>query len=294
MDKSVDLRQLRYFIAVAEHQSFTRAARALHISQPPLSRQIQQLEERIGTRLLDRKRTGASLTRAGRHFLEEAQAIFVALQEAAASTAAIGAGELGSVTIGFTSTALYGDLPSIVRSLRSTQPSLRLVLTEMTVIDQLTALRAERIDLAIALAMNRESDIHQQVLSTEQLAVCLPAGHRLASSSRPLAVTALAKEGFISFPRDLAPGLFDAIAGFLAGSAVPFNITQEAVQMQTIIGLVSTGLGVAIVPSSMSQLQRPGVVYRRLSPAPPAIVTQAAWLKSQSNPALDRVLELIG
>lgn len=293
MNSHIDLRQLRYFIAVAEHRSFTRAARALHISQPPLTRHIQSLEARIGTRLLHRDRSGTALTRAGSHFLAEARRIVDGLEQAAVTTAAIGAGELGSVTVGFTSTALYGALPSIVRAVRSAHPPLHMELKEMTLREQLSALQSGHIDLGIALCVDRERDLHQHTLSKERLVACLPADHRLAASRRPLVVAALADEDFISFPRALAPRLFDNVASVLAASDVAFQVVQEAVQMQTIIGLVSTGIGVAIVPASMRGLERPGIVYRRLSPAPPEIETQAVWTKTNDNPALERVLKTI-
>ncbi len=295
MQRQPELRQLRYFIAVAEHQSFTRAAEALHLTQPPLTRQIQALEANLGTELLIRDRAGLRLTAAGEYLLSEAREVLQRVRDIGSTAAEISAGRIGRVEIGFTSTALYGNLPNWVRKIRELEPGLRLSLHELTLTEQLAAIRSQRIDLGVALCVDTEPDLIHRTSATEAMVACLPVDHPRAhgDSRRPLRATHLAGESFVGFPRGLAPLLFDRIAAYLDEHSVAFNPIQEAVQMQTIIGLVSSGLGVAIVPASMRQLTRPGVVYRRLSPKTPSLETRAIWSRSSDNPALAVVVDIM-
>jgi len=295
MHKNFDLRHLRYFLAVAEARSFTRAAQDLHLSQPPLSRQIKALEDSLGARLFEREAAGVRLTAAGEHFLVDARRILAQVERAAAIVGEVASGCRGTVRIGFVSTALYGVLPPFVRRMRALHPDVRLVLDEMTLTEQFTAIKAGSIDLGIALCAHEEYELRRQTIGRERLVACLPSGHRLAvgASDRSLATTRLAGEAFVSFPRILAPELFDRIAGYLASQDVAFPIAQEAVQMQTIIGLVSSELGISVVPDAMRSLERIGVCYRRLAPAPPTIETHAVWHERNANPPLRMLLDVL-
>ncbi|MEQ8233871.1 MAG: LysR family transcriptional regulator [Gammaproteobacteria bacterium] len=290
-----ELRQLRYFVAVAEHASFTRAARMLHLSQPPLSRQISNLERAVGATLLVRDRSGVRLTDAGNYFLAEARRLLGQLAMAAETTAEIAAGRVGTVRLGFASTALYGELPALVRRARAEQTGIRLELHEMTLTQQVAGIRAGEIDLGFALCAGEERELQRHVIGDESVVACLPDNHPRAARQprRPLVASALAGETFVSFPRILAPALYDRIARYLEDAGVVFHVGQEAVQMQTIIGLVSSGLGIALVPESMAQLDRPGVRYRRLTPSPPRLETSALWNPQSTNPALAVLLRTI-
>lgn len=295
IQRQPEVRQLRYFVAVAEHGSFTQAATALHMTQPPLTRQIRDLETGLGIELFTRGRSGTRLTTAGEYYLQEAKELLRRLDEIGGYALAVSEGRRGSIGIGFTSTALYGELPNWIRGMRSNISSVCLSLIELTLPEQLSAIRSKRIDIGIALNADIDAELDRRVVGTETLVTCLPANHPLAQegSKRPLRVSALGEESFVGFPRDLAPRLFDSIVSYLADNGISFRIVQEAVQMQTIIGLVSSGLGIAVVPSSMAQLVRPGVAYRRLSPRPPNVETHAIWSRENENPALSVVLEFI-
>ncbi|MEM8562176.1 MAG: LysR family transcriptional regulator [Pseudomonadota bacterium] len=287
-----ELRQIRYFIAVAEHKSFTRAATALHLTQPPLTRQVKALEENLGAKLLIREKTGLRLTRAGEYFLPEAKKILQRIDEMSDNAAEIASGRKGHVRIGFTSTALYGELPSWIRTLRQREPELKISLKEQTLKEQMAAIRAQTLDLGFALCVEREHEFCSRLVSREPLVVCLPVDHAKANARKALKVSALAGESFIGFPRELAPLLHDSILSYLTEHSVLFKPVQEAIQMQTIIGLVSSGLGIALVPASMQHLARPDVVYRQLSPNAPRLETHAIWSGLSTNPALSFVLGL--
>ncbi|MEM8562972.1 MAG: LysR family transcriptional regulator [Pseudomonadota bacterium] len=287
-----ELRQLRYFVAVAEHKSFTRAAAALHLTQPPLTRQVKALEATIGAELLIREKSGLRLSIAGEYFLPEAKRILQRIDEIGETAAEIAGGRQGHIHIGFTSTVLYGALPGWVRTLRQCAPELKMSLHELTLREQLAAIREQTLDLGFALCIDSVPEFCTRRISREPLVACLPADHASAKprADRPLKVSALTGESFISFPRDLAPRLHDCIVSYLASHSVPFEPVQEAVQMQTIIGLVSSGLGIALVPRSMQRLARSDVVYRQLSPQVPQVETQAVWSRSSINPALPIIL----
>lgn len=288
----IELRHLRYFIAVAESQNFGRAARQLHISQPPLSRAIQQLEAHLGTALFLRVGRGVQLSAAGTQFLHDARRMLADLQRAERNAARTARGETGTVRIGFVSTALYSVLPGLVRQLRLALPGVELILEEQTIGDQHLALQAARIDLGIALCPQPAPGIAHRVVHQEALLACLPADHPHARHpNRPLPLQTLRDEAFVLFPRERSPGLFDHILGLAEAAGFTLRSGQQAVQMQTIVGLVSAGLGLALVPASIAALQRPGVVYRRLSNAIRPVETALIWRHDSDNPALSSVLE---
>ncbi len=287
----IELRHLRYFIAVAETQNFGRAAAQLHISQPPLSRAIQQLEAHLGTRLFLRVGRGVQLSAAGSQFLHDARRMLVELQRAERNAVRTARGETGTVRIGFVSTALYSVLPGLVRQLRQRLPGVELVLEEQTVGDQQRALQAAGIDLGLALCPQALPGLDQRVVQRETLVACLAIDHPLARQPpAALALEALREEAFVMFPRERSPGLFDHILSMADAAGFSLKCGQQAVQMQTIVGLVSAGLGPALVPASIATLQRPGVVYRSLTDAGKPVETALIWRRQDDNPALTRVL----
>jgi DNA-binding transcriptional LysR family regulator len=260
----VELRQLRYFIAIAEEGSFSRAAHRLHVSQPPLSTQIKSLETELGVRLLERTPRGVTLSGAGAAFLEEARAVLARLDVARQQALRAARGELGVLSVGFVSIADYGVLPPALQSFRARFPAVEVQLHELTSDAQVPLLRAGRLDLGIALAPVDAPDLEFERLLREELVLAAPAAHPAARDAGSIDLRALSKESFIVPPRDIAPGLYDLTISYCRSFGFAPRITQQARQMQTVIGLVSSGMGFALVPASVRNLRRAGVRYRRL------------------------------
>jgi DNA-binding transcriptional LysR family regulator len=267
----MELRQLRYFIAVAEENSFSRAARRLHISQPPLSTQIMTLEKELGTRLFDRSNRGVSLTAAGSVFYEEMRAVLVRLEHGKTRARQAGQGHVGTLSIGFVSIADYGILPPALKEFRTRFPAVEVQLHELTTDLQIREMRAGRLDLGIALGPLQEADLLFEAILHEELVLAVPTGHRLTKTKDALDLPAFSKETFNVPPRDIAPGLYDLIISRCYSSGFVPRITQHARQMQTVISLVAAGMGVALVPSSVQNLKRAGVHYGRIRGASASI-----------------------
>lgn len=287
-----DLRQLRQFIAVAEHLHFGRAAAALHISQPPLSRSIQDLEARLGAKLLERSRRKVELTAAGAWYVEEARQVLVRLERACRSVAERSAGGAGALRIGFVTIADYSVLPGLLSRFKAAHPGVSLALRELVTETQLEALGAGDLDLGFVLPPLPAREVESIAVNREPLVVALPARHRLARERGALGVRALAEEPFVMVPANLARGLSDVVLGVCARAGFAPRIAQEAVQMQTVVSLVSSGLGVAIVPASLLNLRRSGVVYRPVRDRHPRIELRLAWRRDARSDPLDRFVEL--
>ena len=267
----MELRQLRYFIAVAEERSFSRAALRLHISQPPLSTQIMMLEEELGTRLFDRGNRGVTLTAAGSVFYEDMRAVLARLEQGRRRAQQAGQGEVGTLAVGFVSIADYGILPPALKAFRSQFPGVEVQLHELTTDAQMRELRAGRLDVGIALGPIQEAEFCFEPLLQEELVLALPVGHRLGNAQGAYDLRAFAEESFIVPPRDIAPGLYDLFISQCHASGFVPRITQQARQMQTVISLVAAGMGVALVPASVQNLRRTGVQYGKTEGARAAI-----------------------
>jgi DNA-binding transcriptional LysR family regulator len=281
----MDLRRLRYFVAVAEELHFGRAAQRLNISQPPLSVQIRTLEREIGAPLLIRAQRRVELTEAGRVLLEEARRLLGQAEAAVIHVRRAAEGTVGRLTIGFVSTVDYSILPPLVRRFRQKYPGITLKLLELTGDRQQALLQSGELDLGLSILPSPASDLTMRPVFREPLIAAVPASHRLAGRRRT-ALRSLALEPFIQFPRVLAPGLYDlAIAACQKAGFTP-HLAQEAIQMQTILGLVAAGLGVALVPQCMSKLQRPDVRYLALDARGFEVETVALWQTENRAPAL--------
>lgn len=288
----IELRHLRYFLAVAEELHFGRAAERLHMAQPPLSQQIRQLEAELGFKLFHRTRRQVELTAAGQSFLEDCQAILQRLDRAIQRGQQANRGELGQLSIGFVSSATYNVLPQILREMRTALPEVTLKLRELTTDQQLAALKSGRLDVGFVRPPVEESGFEELTVWREPLAIALPATHPLAANPE-IPLRSLTHEPFILFPRPLAPGLYDHIISLCQQAEFSPNVVQEAVQMQTIISLVVAEIGVAIVPASLENLQRTGVVYRPLVEPTPQAAIALIWQKQGRSPTCDRFLEIV-
>jgi DNA-binding transcriptional LysR family regulator len=266
----MELRHLRYFIAVAEEGHITRAAERLGMQQPPLSQQIKALERELAVQLLRRKPRGVELTEAGRALLDDARAIIAHVDHAFATTRRTARGEQGRIAVGFTSSAPFHPfVPRVIRAFREAFPLVSLTLDESGTTELIADLRNERVDAAfIRTPVADPMGLTVNPLLEEAMLVALPNGHARASrtpESAALPLAALAGETFVVYRRPSGPGLYDAI--FSACHAAGFSpiVGQEAPRIVSTLNLVAAGLGIAIVPASLQRMQMDGVVYRRLA-----------------------------
>ena len=304
-DAGIDLRVWRQFVAVAEELHFGRAALRLHMTQPPVTQAVAQLEKTLGVVLFDRTRRRVALTPAGEALLPEVRELLARAQALPARARAAAAGELGRVRLAFVSTIGFERLPVWVREFRRLCPEVALELVEATGDVQLEAFARGEIDAGLMLHSPGFAPPGLQRLAVyeELLVLALPAAHPLAGADKPRLANALA-EPLVIFPRRIVPSLHDAIFGlYHAAGRVP-RVAQEAIQMQTIVNLVWGGLGVAWVPESVMQFRRSGVVYRgagefapegRRRPAArlPSCETSLVWPGGTGNPALARFVEFV-
>jgi Transcriptional regulator len=286
----MELRHLRYFIAVAEELNFTRAAERLHIAQPPLSQQIQHLEAELGFQLFRRTKRTVHLTAAGQVFFEEAGKILQQVDRAIQLGRQTSRGELGQLTVGFVSSSAHNVVPAILQAFRTRCPAVKLELQELTTNEQLQRLRFGQIDIGFVRPPVEEEGINSEIVFREPLIAALPETHNLADRAH-LELRELSTEPFILFPRSLAPGLYDPIVSLCQQAGFSPIAAQEAIQMQTIVSLVAAEMGVAIVPASMQNFQRSGVVYKAL-PESTCIVAIALIWRSDPTAAVQRFLEV--
>lgn len=253
----MELRHLRYFQALAQTLSFTRAAEQLHMAQPPLSRQISQLEDLLGTPLVVRERP-LRLTEAGRFFYEQSGSLLLQLNRIAENTRRIGLGQRHWLGIGFAPSTLYGALPELIRELRL-DTELELGLNEMTTLQQVEALKAGRIDIGFGRIRIDDPAIQQIVITEDTLVAVLPAGHRLRGA--PASLATLAEESFILYPANPRPSYADHLIALFANHGLGIRVEQWTNELQTAIGLVAAGIGITIVPASVQQQHRTDIDY---------------------------------
>ena len=272
----MELRHLRYFVAVADDLSITRAAERLNIAQPALSHQIKSLESEVGTALLQRLSRGVALTEPGRAFADDARAVLAAVDAAKTRARRIATGDVGQIRIGFTSSASFHPVVTgAIRDYRSAYPDVQIELVEETTASLLAAFRAGRVDVAFMRPDEGEDDdFWARHLFDEPMVVALPATHRLAAGTGGVELSALANEGFIVYPRRNGRALYDGIMAACAAAGFSPHIAQNAPQLASVVNLVATGIALAIVPRSMARLATEGVRYREIrGPAPVAPMT---------------------
>jgi DNA-binding transcriptional LysR family regulator len=288
----MELRHLRYFVAVAEELHFRRAAERLHMSQPPLSQQIRQLEQEVGAQLLARNQHRVELTASGAAFLERAREILDAVEAAALEARRIQRGEIGRLAVGFVGSAMYSVVPDLLRAFRERHGDVGLRLQELGTTEQLRQLESGRIDVGFVRPSRLRSGLTMLPIHEEPLLVALPESHRLASRDA-IDVQELAGEPLVLLTRAGSPGLrtaLEPITDQLGGEEV---IVQEVAEMQTVIGLVAAGVGISLVPESVQALQRRGVAYRRLTNHAPTVGLAVAWRSGDASPVLAAFLELM-
>ena len=259
----MELRHLRYFVAVAEERNFTRAAQRLNIAQPPLSRQIQQLEENLGVQLLERNSRPLKLTETGKFFYSHAAQLLSQTADLESMTRRVGNIER-SLSIGFVGSTLYGMLPKIIRRFRDENTTVELSLHEMSTMDQIRALKDGRIDVGFGRIRHEDANIRRVILREEKMIVAFPEGHALSVAKPVVALRDLINETLIIFPKAPRPSFADQVLSAFDDRGLKPRRIYEVRELQIALGLVAAGEGIAVVPSSVYGLKRDDVSYRAL------------------------------
>ncbi|MCA2405956.1 LysR family transcriptional regulator [Rhizobium leguminosarum bv. viciae 248] len=290
----MELRHLRYFLAVAEEGNFTRAAGKLGIGQPPLSQQIRDLEREVGAALFHRVPHGAELTAAGTAFLGEAKASVAAAEKAKLAAQSANRGETGRLSLGFTASSAFNPVVSTtIRRFRARWPEVQLSLTEMNTLALMQKLERGELDATFMRpSLDDPTGIRLRRLPDEPMVIALPASHSLARRSE-LPLAALADEPFILFPRLVGLSLYDDVVLACRKAGFELTVAQEAPQISSVVNLVAADLGVSIVPASISQIKLEGVAYRPIE-GPPAVARLAlAILKTHRSPVTENLISLL-
>jgi DNA-binding transcriptional LysR family regulator len=294
-NQNVELRHLRYFVAVAEELHFSRAAEKLHIAQPPLSQQIRQLEQTLGVRLFERNHHSVLLTNAGQVFLEEARRILEQVENALLRVQNAQQGLVGWLDIGFVNSATATDtiIPDVLAVYRQRFPAVEVRLSEMYLQEQLQALQMQHIQVGFAASLHQDipTEFDSEVIQRVPfLAVCAPQ-HRFASQPS-VTLHALLNEPFIFCQRKSASDLYDRIIQICGFSP---RVTQEVSDIRMLLGLVAANLGVSLLPASAMTLHTQGIVYRPLADVPGDITveTVVVWRREEISPLVQEFLVVV-
>ncbi|CAJ2982522.1 transcriptional regulator CatR [Burkholderia pseudomallei] len=259
----MELRQLRYFIAVAEEMNITRAAQRLHMTQPPLSRQLQLIEDEIGLPLFERGARPLKLTDAGRVLYAQARRVLEQADELAPLTRRL-AQAAERIVIGFVPSTLYGALPEVIRAFREAAPAVELSLIEMFTLEQLGALKGGRIDIGFGRLRFDDDRLVREVLVEERLIAALPDGHPLAAPDASISLADIAGQTLIVYPSTPRPSFADQQLSALRDGGLAPAAVHEVRELQTALGLVAAQVGVSLVPESVEGVRVKGIAYRRL------------------------------
>lgn len=299
-DPTPDLRQWRYFATVADERHFGRAAERLSMTQPPLSQAIRSLEDALGVALFVRTKRSVALTAVGAALLPDVRRLLASADALPPLARRLARGEAGSLSLAFVSTADYGLLPALLRAFGARYPQVRLQLAEATSDVQIDELVAGRIDAGLVIPPvppRHAAGLSYLPVVREPLVVAMPASVASrapdAAEDEPVHLAEVAALPLVIFPRRLAPGFYDIITGCYGAAGETPRIGQEAIQMQTIVSLVSAGMGVALVPQSLRNLRRTGVVYRPLAGDAPVVETGLVWRTGDVSPVLAGFIDVV-
>lgn len=280
----IELRHLTYFRTVAETLHFGRAAEILHISQPPLTRQIAALERELGAQLFDRSKRAIQLTPAGKYFYRDTTEIFKVLERAKRNVSSSSTGKSGALKVGFMMSSAYNILPSVTRHYSAAYPEVDMRLTEYVPNLLATDIEDEKVDVGIMYRPEDCSRLDSHTIFAEPLLAVLPHDHRLVDKPA-ISIAELADDPFVSIPRSIAPVVFDIIVNHCQSNGFRPRIVLEANLQQTIVNLVGEGLGVALVPASMQAMHLESTVFKPLI-NPPVVEVAVIWNKENSNPCI--------
>lgn len=289
----MESRQLRYFVSVARERNFTRAAEKLNMAQPPLSRQIQQMEEQLGVALFERGSRPLRLTEAGHLLLDQAVQVLDRIDEMEAMMRRLLEAERMRLGIGFVASTLYGYLPEVLRRYREARPTVELGLQELTSLEQITALKEGRIDVGFGRIPFNDPLIERILLRNEKLAVALPLQHPMAAKIDPLKLEQLTDDTLIVYPKTPRPSYADQVLALYRDRGLKTRGIYEVRELQTALGLVASGSGICLVPASVERLRRDGVVYRPLNV--PEAVSPIILSRRRGDPSdeIDRILRMV-
>jgi LysR family transcriptional regulator, benzoate and cis,cis-muconate-responsive activator of ben and cat genes len=279
----MELRHIRYFMTVAEELHFGRAAERLHVSQPPLSQQIRQLEAELGVELFQRNQRHVQLTGAGKRYYEEVRLIFERLDQAAHFARQAAEGQTGTLAVGFVASATYALLPLLYRRFREAYPMVGLNLSELSTAEQVDALNSGQIEVGIARPPVGDSTLLTEPLVEEPLMVALPSSHAMAQKEA-IALRELRSERFVLFPRRPRPGWIDVVRRACEAADFFPTVAQEVQELSSAVTLVAAGIGVALVPASAQALSLSGVVYKHFEP--PVPTTHLLALRRAEEPSV--------
>lgn len=286
----IDIRQLKYFIAVAETSHVGRAAELLNMSQPPLSRQISLLEKELKAGLFIRHPKGVSLTPAGEQFLTDAKGVVTALEQACRNASQVAHGEAGELVVGFMMHTVYNIVPALTKGFMTRYPDIKLRLQEVVPSELIAQVQKGDVDAAIMLNPGSSKKLSLMRIREEVFCLAIPAEHPLASKAL-IDADDLENQPLIATPQRVAPILRDAVDSYCARAGFSANVILETQLQQTIISLVAEGLGIAMVPEAMKNANVNGVVYRPLHNAP-VVEYVILWRKDNINPALQSFLSV--
>lgn len=290
----MELRHLRYFVAVAEELHFGRAAQRLHIAQQPLSRQIRDLETELQVQLFHRTKRTVRLTEVGQVFLIETKKILQQVEQAICTAQQTSQGEIGQFAIGFTGPALNSVLPRIVRLFKERHPQVKLALERLQTPEQVEALMSGQIQAGLLHPPIEDNTLILKTIHQEGLVAVLPDIHRLAQDvSRPVSIRELADESFIFYPRHIGPVLYDRMINLCQQAGFSPKIVQEVAPQQTILGLVSAAVGISLLHASAQVVAPTGVVIRELLEPTPVLELAIAWHPETTNPVLSAFLAIV-
>ena len=280
----MELRHLRYFVAVAELLHFGRAARRLDIAQPPLSRRIRDLEAELGVRLFERTKRRVELTRAGSAFLADVRPLLGQIERAVQRARRVDRGEAGELSIGRVAAADFTKFSSMVRTFHEHHPEIALDIKDLTTPEQVTALQEHRLDIGFLRAPVKHPWLASEKLLSEDIILALPRGHHLTAHQR-VSVPLIATEANVFLSRSRAPTLSDLVLNVYQRAGVTPTMSHEVEHPEALLGYVAAGLGVALVPASFRAVPRPGIVYRPLSPKAPRMEMRLAWRRNDLSAA---------
>ncbi len=288
----MDLRQLRYFVAVAEELHFGRAAEKLHISQPPLSLSIQQLEKNLGLVLLTRTNKTVALTSAGTVLYNEARKLLKHAADMEELATRVGQGIEGRLKVGFVGAMLFRGLPEAINAFQANNPHVDVVLREMNTTEQIEAVRREQIDVGFIHAGHLPIEIQSKRLLEEPFVCCLPDIHRYSKRSS-INLRDLADEPFVLFPRSVSPHYHDRIVALCINAGFSPHIRHEVRHWLTIVSLVGKNMGIALVPLSMQKATLTHVVYLPLSKSTIRSESLCIWRDKEIAPSLKQFIEAV-
>ncbi|AXD75030.1 LysR family transcriptional regulator [Salmonella enterica subsp. enterica serovar Telelkebir] len=288
-----ELSQLRFFLAVATELNFSRAAKRLNMTQPPLSRQIQLLEHQLGVELFDRTTRSVVLTAAGRRFFIEAQDLLQRAHVAMLNAQKMSQGNIGSVNISFVASAVYAFLPMVVARGKERYPHIDISLKEMTTGEQFEALRLRQSDIGLVRAPSALTGVSSEILVSEPFVLAVPRQHELATLS-DITIAHLDKQSFIMYALSAWQPFYELLTGMFRSNNIQPDYVQYIGSTLTILSLVNAGMGMAFVPESAARILFDNIVYRHITlPAGIESLLYLAWRDDNDNPAFKVMLELI-